>query len=94
MRKILLYCSLFFFISSLTYAANDSQSRPRAREVGLVVGVFNTGKFNAIKVFLCESSGGIAVENSKHLTTGDGGIITCDDEILGDKMRKFSCEYR
>ena len=48
MRKILLYCSLFFFISSLTYAANDSQSRPRAREVGLVVGVFNTGKFNAI----------------------------------------------
>ena len=48
MRKILLYCSLLFFISSLTYAANDSQSRPRAREVGLVVGVFNTGKFNAI----------------------------------------------
>ena len=48
MRKILLYCSLFFFISSLTYAANDSQSRPRARDVGLVVGVFNTGKFNAI----------------------------------------------
>lgn len=48
MRKILLYCSLFFFISSLTHATNDSQSRPRAREVGLVIGVFNTGKFNAI----------------------------------------------
>jgi len=31
-------------------------------------------------------------ENSKHLTTGDGGIITCDDESLGDKMRKLGCQ--
>ena len=29
-------------------------------------------------------------ENSKHMTTGDGGIITCDDEEIGDNMRKLN----
>jgi len=28
-------------------------------------------------------------ENSKHLTTGDGGIIACDDEKMGDLIRKL-----
>ena len=31
-------------------------------------------------------------ENSKHLTTGDGGIVTLDDEKLGDKIRKLNCQ--
>jgi perosamine synthetase len=31
-------------------------------------------------------------ENSKHLTTGDGGIIACDSEELGDKIRKLNCQ--
>lgn len=31
-------------------------------------------------------------ENSKHMTTGDGGIVTCDDESLGDRIRKLSCQ--
>ena len=34
--------------------------------------------------------GSWSFENSKHLTTGDGGIIVCDDEDLGDKIRKLS----
>ena len=29
-------------------------------------------------------------ENSKHITTGDGGIITCDNEELGDDLRKLN----
>lgn len=36
--------------------------------------------------------GSWSFENSKHLTTGDGGIITCNDEKLGDRMRKFQCQ--
>ena len=28
-------------------------------------------------------------ENSKHLTTGDGGILTCNDEKTGDTLRKL-----
>jgi perosamine synthetase len=36
--------------------------------------------------------GSWSFENSKHLTTGDGGIITCDDEELADKVRKLSCQ--
>tara|TARA_Y100000591_G_scaffold333291_1_gene375399 strand:+ start:12667 stop:13869 length:1203 start_codon:yes stop_codon:yes gene_type:complete len=32
--------------------------------------------------------GSWSFENSKHITTGDGGIVTCKDELLGDKLRK------
>jgi perosamine synthetase len=28
-------------------------------------------------------------ENSKHITTGDGGIVITDDEILARRIRKF-----
>jgi perosamine synthetase len=31
-------------------------------------------------------------ENSKHLTTGDGGILICNDEKLGDNLRKLTCQ--
>lgn len=36
--------------------------------------------------------GSWSFENSKHLTTGDGGIIACDDEELADKIRKLNCQ--
>ena len=36
--------------------------------------------------------GSWSFENSKHLTTGDGGIVTCYDEALGDKLRKFGSQ--
>ena len=75
MRKILLYCSLLFFISSLTYAANDSQSRPRAREVGLVVGVFNTGKFNAITDVVGVQVGHMTKIEGDDIRTGVTAII-------------------
>jgi len=35
--------------------------------------------------------GSWSFENSKHLTTGDGGIIACDDEDLATSIRKLSC---
>lgn len=31
-------------------------------------------------------------ENSKHLTTGDGGIVCTNSEDLGDKLRKSNCQ--
>jgi perosamine synthetase len=36
--------------------------------------------------------GSWSFENSKHLTTGDGGIIVCNDEMLGDKIRKLNTQ--
>jgi perosamine synthetase len=36
--------------------------------------------------------GSWSFENSKHLTTGDGGIITCDDEDLADRIRKLNTQ--
>ena len=36
--------------------------------------------------------GSWSFENSKHLTTGDGGIIACDDEVLADKIRKLNTQ--
>ncbi len=36
--------------------------------------------------------GSWSFENSKHLTTGDGGIVTCDDEELADKIRKLNTQ--
>ena len=30
-------------------------------------------------------------ENSKHMSTGDGGIVITDDEDMAVKVRKFSC---
>ena len=37
-------------------------------------------------------AGSWSFENSKHLTSGDGGIVTCDDENLADKIRKLSVQ--
>lgn len=37
-------------------------------------------------------AGSWSFENSKHLTTGDGGIIACNDEILADYIRRLSCQ--
>jgi len=34
--------------------------------------------------------GSWSFENSKHVTTGDGGIVSCNDEELAAKMRKLS----
>jgi perosamine synthetase len=36
--------------------------------------------------------GSWSFENSKHLTTGDGGIIACDDEYLADTIRKLNSQ--
>lgn len=36
--------------------------------------------------------GSWSFENSKHLTTGDGGIITCNDEELADRIRKLNTQ--
>lgn len=36
--------------------------------------------------------GSWSFENSKHITTGDGGIITCNDEHLADKIRKLNTQ--
>lgn len=30
-----------------------------------------------------------STENSKHITTGDGGIVVTNDDLLAEKMRKF-----
>lgn len=36
--------------------------------------------------------GSWSFENSKHLTTGDGGIVTSNDEEIADALRKLSCQ--
>ena len=36
--------------------------------------------------------GSWSFENSKHLSCGDGGIVTTDNEILGDYLRKLSTQ--
>lgn len=36
--------------------------------------------------------GSWSFENSKQITTGDGGIITCNDEKLADLIRKLGCQ--
>jgi len=36
--------------------------------------------------------GSWSFENSKHLTTGDGGIITCDNEEMADKIRRLNTQ--
>ena len=33
--------------------------------------------------------GSFSFENSKHMTTGDGGIVITDDEVLAKRIRKF-----
>ncbi len=33
--------------------------------------------------------GSFSLENSKHLSTGDGGILVTNDEVLAERMRKF-----
>lgn len=35
--------------------------------------------------------GSFSTENSKHITTGDGGFLITNDEKLATRMRKFGC---
>jgi len=35
--------------------------------------------------------GSFSFENSKHMTTGDGGIVITDSEELAERVRKFCC---
>ena len=35
--------------------------------------------------------GSWSFENSKHITTGDGGIVSSNNALLAKKMREFSC---
>lgn len=35
-------------------------------------------------------AGSFSLENSKHIATGDGGIIVTNDEVLAERMRKFA----
>lgn len=37
-------------------------------------------------------AGSWSFENSKHLTTGDGGIVTCNNEELADRIRKLNSQ--
>lgn len=37
-------------------------------------------------------AGSWSFENSKHLTTGDGGIVVCNNENLADEIRKLNCQ--
>lgn len=40
-------------------------------------------------------AGSWSFENSKHMTTGDGGIVACDDEALARKIRQLGSQgYR
>ncbi len=36
-------------------------------------------------------AGSFSLENSKHLSTGDGGILLTDNEKIAERMRKFGC---
>lgn len=36
-------------------------------------------------------AGSFSFENSKHLSTGDGGILITNNKMLAERMRKFSC---
>lgn len=33
--------------------------------------------------------GSFSMENSKHISTGDGGLVVTNDEVLAERMRKF-----
>lgn len=35
--------------------------------------------------------GSFSFENTKHMTTGDGGIVITDDAVLAEAVRKFQC---
>ncbi|OGN31928.1 MAG: hypothetical protein A3J01_01155 [Candidatus Yanofskybacteria bacterium RIFCSPLOWO2_02_FULL_45_18] len=35
--------------------------------------------------------GSFSFENTKHVSTGDGGILITDDKVLAERMRKFGC---
>jgi len=35
--------------------------------------------------------GSFSFENTKHVSTGDGGILITDDKTLAERMRKFGC---
>ena len=48
MNKLVILCLAIGLLSSKSAAAPNENERPRAREAGVEVGIFDTGEFNAI----------------------------------------------
>ncbi|MDA1369898.1 MAG: P1 family peptidase [Proteobacteria bacterium] len=48
MPRLLILCSILFSLSGIEILAQSDSGRPRARDIGLVVGIFTPGEHNAI----------------------------------------------
>jgi len=49
------------------------------------------GKYNGKLVGEFGDFASFSFQASKHLTTGEGGMLTCNNEVLADKARRFNC---
>ena len=78
--------SLLLFMTAFSVVASDSGDRPRARDIGLVVGVFPTGKLNAITDVEGVKVGHATVIRGDDIRTGVTAIIPAPGNLYTDPV--------
>lgn len=80
--RCFIFCLLTPFLWSETVIATDSSDRPRARELGVVVGVFLPGPFNAITDVAGVKVGHTTLIEGEDIRTGVTAIIPAPGNLF------------
>jgi D-aminopeptidase len=87
MKTILLfcYCLLFFALDTMSQTTNQT-SRPRARDLGVVVGILPTGKNNAITDVAGVRVGHATLIRGDNVRTGVTAILPHSGNLFQEKV--------
>lgn len=78
--------SLVFFLASSSLMAQTNPSRPRAREAGIIVGIFNPGQNNAITDVAGVRVGHSTVIEGASVRTGVTAVIPHEGNVFNDRV--------
>lgn len=78
--------SLLFFITLPFVALSQSAERPRLRDLGVEIGIFRTGKFNAITDVEGVKVGHVTLNQGDNIRTGVTAILPHSGNLFQEKV--------
>lgn len=83
MRSFISFLTIFFFICSMFFLSED---RPRVRDLGIKIGVLETGPWNAITDVEGVKVGHVTLIEGENTRTGVTAVLPHDGNIYMDKV--------
>jgi len=83
MRTFISFLTVFFFICSMFFLSED---RPRLRDLGIKIGILETGTWNAITDVDGVKVGHVTLIEGEHIRTGVTAVLPHDWNIYKDKV--------